>query len=206
MELSLDNLSDSKLLEQYINGHEPAFREIVCRYRNSLHAFLRRFLKHSDLVEDVFQETFLQMHSSRNSFDLNRPLKPWLYTIAANKAKDTLRKTKRHSAVPISALSDSGDVSFSDVISIFMSSKTTPDDKVTSEETAESVRQMVSDMPENFRTILILAYFEQFSYKQMAVILSIPMGTVKSRLHTAVKHFAEKWKAATDLDLDVFRA
>jgi RNA polymerase sigma-70 factor (ECF subfamily) len=50
-------------------------------------------------------------------------------------------------------------------------------------------------MPENLREILILAYFDKFSYKQMAQILSIPIGTVKSRLHTAVGRFAKEWKS-----------
>jgi RNA polymerase sigma-70 factor (ECF subfamily) len=52
------------------------------------------------------------------------------------------------------------------------------------------------NMPENLREILILAYFNKFSYKQMAEILSIPIGTVKSRLHTAVSRFAKDWKAS----------
>ncbi len=202
-EAPLDNLSDSQLLEQYRNGQESAFREIVERYKNSLYAFLRRFLNRSDLVEDVFQETFLQLYSSRDSFDTSRPLRPWLFAIAANKAKDALRKLQRHKAVSIGAISDSSEASVDDVINILTSSKITPDDEVTTEETAENVRQIISEMPENLRAILILAYFEQFSYKQMADILSIPIGTVKSRLHTAVVHFAKQWKASNKSDMNI---
>jgi RNA polymerase sigma-70 factor (ECF subfamily) len=67
-------------------------------------------------------------------------------------------------------------------------------DEASNSETAQRVREVIAKMPENLRGILILAYFEQFSYKQMAEILSIPIGTVKSRLHTAVVHFMKKWK------------
>jgi len=63
-------------------------------------------------------------------------------------------------------------------------------------EIALQVRQVIANMQENLRVILILAYFNKFSYKQMAQILSIPIGTVKSRLHTAVARFAKDWKAA----------
>jgi RNA polymerase sigma-70 factor (ECF subfamily) len=63
-------------------------------------------------------------------------------------------------------------------------------------ETASLVGQIITNMPENLREILILAYFDKFSYKQMAQILSIPIGTVKSRLHTAVGRFAKEWKGA----------
>ena len=196
MNPSLDKYTDAELLKRYREGDETAFREIVERYKNSLYAFLRRFLNRQDLVEDVFQETFLQLFASRDSFDASRPLRPWLFTIAANKAKDALRKMQRHSSMSIGAIADSGDVSVDDVINILASYKTTPPDEVTMEETARRVREIVADMPENLREILIFAYFEQFSYKHMAEILSIPIGTVKSRLHTAVLHFTKKWNAA----------
>ncbi len=196
MDPSLDKYTDAELLKRYREGDETAFREIVERYKNSLYSFLRRFLNRQDLVEDVFQETFLQLFASRDSFDTSRPLRPWLFTIAANKAKDALRKMQRHSSMSIGAIADSGDVSVDDVINILTSYKITPSDEVTMEETARRVREIVADMPENLRGILILAYFEQFSYKHMAEILSIPIGTVKSRLHTAVMHFTKKWNAA----------
>ena len=131
-----------------------------------------------------------------SSFDINRPLRPWLFTIAANKAKDALRKMQRQSTMSMGTLADAGDVSIDEVVNILKSYDTTPDQEASKEETARRVRQVIAEMPENLRGILILAYFEQFSYKHMAQILSIPIGTVKSRLHTAVVHFMKKWKAA----------
>ena len=187
--------TDSQLLEQYKAGNEDAFREIVERDKNPLYAFLRRFLNRQDLVEDVFQETFLQLYTSKDKFDTSRPLHPWLFTIAANKAKDALRKIQRNASMSIGAIADSGNVSVDDVVNLLASYKTTPSDVASKEETALQVRQIIANMPENLRGILILAYFEQFSYKQMAEILSIPIGTVKSRLHTAVVHFTRKWKS-----------
>ena len=189
-------LSDAELLTRYTAGDEAAFREIVNRYKNSLYAFLRQFLNRHDLVEDVFQETFLQLYASRNSFDTSRPLRPWLFTIAANKAKDALRKWQRTSAVPIGTMADSQDLSFDDMLNTVTSDRTMPYEELQKDETAQRVRQIITDMPENLREILILAYFQGFSYKQMAQILSIPIGTVKSRLHTAVGRFAKEWKAS----------
>ncbi|HML76427.1 MAG TPA: sigma-70 family RNA polymerase sigma factor [Anaerohalosphaeraceae bacterium] len=193
---ALDKTSDSELLERYRKGEESAFREIVSRYKNSLYAFLRRFISQQDVVEDVFQETFLQLYSSRDSFDVDRPLRPWLFTIAANKAKDALRKIQRQATMSMGTMADAGDVSMDEVVNILTSYETTPEDEVSRDETSVRVRQIISEMPDNLREILLLAYFEQFSYKHMAEILSIPIGTVKSRLHTAVAHFMKKWKAA----------
>ncbi len=195
MDSSLSEYSDSELILLYRQGNEEAFGEIVGRYKNSLYGFLRRFLNQQDIVEDVFQETFLQLYTSQDSFDLSRPLRPWLFTIAANKAKDALRKMQRHSSVSFSSIADSGEATVDDVINILASYETTPDQEVSKDETAARVRGIIDKMPENLRAILILAYFEQFSYKQMAQILSIPIGTVKSRLHTAVVHFTRKWKS-----------
>ena len=191
-----DKESDAELLNRYAAGEEAAFREIVNRYKNGLYAFLRNFLNRHDLVEDVFQETFLQLFTSRESYDPSRPLRPWLFTIAANKAKDALRKQQRTAAIPIGTIAGSEDLSFGDVLNTLTSDSTMPYEELQQGETAGRVRKIIMDMPENLREILILAYFNKFSYKQMAQILSIPIGTVKSRLHTAVGRFGKEWKTA----------
>jgi RNA polymerase sigma-70 factor (ECF subfamily) len=190
----LKELTDAELLTRYSAGEEAAFREIVDRYKNGLYAFLRKFLNRHELIEDVFQETFLQLFSSLKSFDMNRPLRPWLFTIAANKAKDALRKWQRTSAVPIGTMGDSQELSFDDMLNTIASDSTLPSDELHKGEIASRVRKIISDMPSNPREILLLSYFQGFSYKQMAEILSIPIGTVKSRLHAAVGRFAGDWE------------
>ncbi len=196
MRRSAENLTDAELLQSYMNGDESAFREIVGRYKNSLYAFLKQFLNRMDLVEDVFQETFLQLFTSRQSFDPSRPLRPWLFTIAANKAKDALRKAQRTSAVPIGTISESQEMSFDDMLDSLSSDNRPPYEELERGETAARVNDVMADMPESLREILTMAYFSKFSYKQMAEMLSIPIGTVKSRLHTAVARFAKDWKAS----------
>jgi RNA polymerase sigma-70 factor (ECF subfamily) len=193
----LKKLTDAQLLARYADGDEAAFRLIVNRYKDGLYSFLRQFLNRQDLVEDVFQETFLQLFTSRDSFDDTRPLRPWLFTIAANKAKDALRKWQRTSAIPIGTIADAQDLSFDEVINTLTASEISmPHEEIEKNETALHVGRIIMNMPENLREILILAYFNKFSYKQMAEILSIPIGTVKSRLHTAVSRFAKDWKAS----------
>ena len=186
--------TDAELLACFADGDEAAFREIVNRYKNGLYAFLSQFLNHQDMVEDAFQETFLQLFTSRASFDTSRPLRPWLFTIAANKAKDALRKRQRTAATTIGTIADSQEMSFDEVLNALTSDSTVPYESLEKNELSSQVGQVIADMPENLREILILAYFNKFSYKQMAQILSIPIGTVKSRLHTAVGRFAKEWK------------
>jgi RNA polymerase sigma-70 factor (ECF subfamily) len=192
----LTKLSDGELLDRSAAGEDGAFREIVNRYKNGLYAFLRNFLNKTDLIDDVFQETFLQLFTSQESFDRTRPLRPWLYTIAANKAKDALRKMQRTAAITIGTMTQSEDMSFGDMLNILGSEDEKPFEDLEKDETAANVRRVIANMPDNLREILILAYFNKFSYKQLSDILSIPIGTVKSRLHTAVGRFAKDWKVA----------
>jgi RNA polymerase sigma-70 factor (ECF subfamily) len=196
MDYDFAKLSDAELLDRSAAGEESAFREIVNRYKNGLYAFLHNFLNRQDLIEDVFQETFLQLFTSQARFDRDRPLRPWLYTIAANKAKDALRKMQRTAAVPIGTMTESEDMSFGDMLNVLTAEDERPFEDLEKDETAANVRRIIADMPDNLREILIFAYFNRFSYKQMAEVLSIPIGTVKSRLHTAVGRFAKEWKAA----------
>jgi RNA polymerase sigma-70 factor (ECF subfamily) len=196
MKSTLKNLSDAELLTRYGKGDEASFHEIVNRYKNGLYGFLRQFLNRQELVEDVFQETFLQLFTSRESFDDTRPLRPWLFTIAANKAKDALRKWQRTAAVPIGTIADSEELSFDEMLNTLGADTTMPYEELEKNEAAVQVERIIANMPANLREILILAYFHKFSYKQMASMLSIPIGTVKSRLHTAVARFAKEWKAS----------
>jgi RNA polymerase sigma-70 factor (ECF subfamily) len=190
---SLKDSSDANLLDSYCAGNEEAFRELVDRYKNGLYAFLRQFLNQHDLVEDVFQETFLQLYSSQKSFDRSRPLRPWLFTIAANKAKDALRKAQRTAAISISAINPSDEMSFEEMLNVLTSDNEQPENQIEQQERSNRVSNIITNLPDNLREIIIMAYFNKFSYKQMADILSIPIGTVKSRLHTAVARFAKEW-------------
>jgi RNA polymerase sigma-70 factor (ECF subfamily) len=94
-------MNDMKVTRRYATGEEGAFRELVNQYQDDVYTFLRRLLNRSDLVDDVFQETFIQLYVSRNTFDPSRPLRPWLFTIAANKARfaSALRRRLLHAGV-----------------------------------------------------------------------------------------------------------
>jgi RNA polymerase sigma-70 factor, ECF subfamily len=189
-------MNDMGLLQRYAAGEEGAFQELVGAYKDSVYAFLSTFLNRPDLVDDVFQETFIQLYVSRGTFDLSRPLRPWLLTIAANKARDALRRRQRINSTNLGSMFDSEERSINDVLDTLDSDTHMPHDDLIKDETAGAVKQVISRMPAKLRKILILAYFHKFSYAEIAGILGIPVGTVKSRLHTAVRRFAENWNAS----------
>jgi RNA polymerase sigma-70 factor (ECF subfamily) len=93
-------------------------------------------------------------------------------------------------------MSDSNEMSFDDMLDVLTSEEERPYDDLEKGEIAANVRRVIADIPDNLREILVMAYFNHFSYKQMSDVLRIPIGTVKSRLHTAVGRFAKDWKVA----------
>src|SRR5688572_7185147 len=186
--------TDEQLLAEYRQGDRNSFAQLMARYQRELYHFLVRFLGDRAAAEDVFQETFLQVHQSAEQFDLSRRFRPWLFTIAANKARDLIRSQARRPTNPLSASISPGDDESGEFIDLMQSSAAMPGEPMEREELQELVKKTVMNMPEHLREILLLSYFHQFPYKQIGDILDIPLGTVKSRLHAAVAHFADRWR------------
>lgn len=175
--------------------------ELVRRHHDDLIRFLVRLTGNRAVAEDAFQETFLQVHLSAETFDTSRRFKPWLFTIAANKARDALRRNARRRTLDLSApiggggsggSGESGARTYVDLMEVDVPA---PDQALGDEERARMVQRAVDELPWSLREILLLAYFQRLSYNQIADSLEIPLGTVKSRLHSAVAAFAKKFQA-----------
>jgi RNA polymerase sigma-70 factor (ECF subfamily) len=190
-----DQVSDGELLDRYRRGERRAFDTLVERYHRELFNFLFHLTRDATIAEDAFQETFLQVHRSAAAFDATRPFKPWLFTIAANKARDSLRQRIRQQAAPLDA-SVAGNDQGSTYAELMPSDIPPPDTALTNFQTRQAVDSIVAGMPEPLRVVLLLCYFEEMPYQEVADALDIPLGTVKSRLHAAVKYFAQQWRAA----------
>ena len=193
---SSEPIRDRDLLQRHLDGDEKAFASLINRHRRELFNFLARFVGNAALAEDVFQEAFLQLHLSAGAFDMSRRLKPWLFTIAANKARDALRSQSRRQMAPLDATIGPGSEEGASYADLLPSNIPAPDEDLLNLETREAVQKIVMAMPDNLRAVLMLSYFNDFSYKEIAEILDVPLGTVKSRLHAGVKYFARQWRAA----------
>jgi RNA polymerase sigma-70 factor (ECF subfamily) len=187
--------TDEQLLLDYRAGDKPAFATLMQRYQRELYHFLVRFLGDRAAAEDVFQESFLQVHQSAGQFDPSRRFRPWLFTIAANKARDLIRSQARRPTNPLQASINSSDDDSGEFIDLMEAASSLPGEPMEREELQQQVQKTVMAMPEHLREILLLSYFHQFPYKQIGDILDIPLGTVKSRLHAAVAYFADRWRS-----------
>ena len=190
----LSSLTDEQLIERYRTGLDEAINILIHRYRMELFHFLARFTNDRTAAEDVFQEAFLQVHLSADTFDTSRRFKPWLFTIAANKARDYLRKQARRPAAELSAPLGGDGAEGQTFLDLMQGDLPMPDDRMEQAELRDRVNQAIQAMPDHLREILLLAYFQQLPYNEIAEMLQIPLGTVKSRLHTAVGTFARQWK------------
>ncbi|TVQ78710.1 MAG: RNA polymerase sigma factor [Phycisphaeraceae bacterium] len=191
-----DTRSDEELVDDYLDGDMGAFRLLIERYHDPLIRYLTRLMGERSAAEDAFQDTFLQIHQSLEHFDSSRRFKPWLFTIATNKGRDALRKRQRRPAVSLSApISDSRGRAFVDLMEMEMPDISSDMERA---ELSALVQKAVDELSPRLREILLLAYFQKMSYAQIAEVVGIPLGTVKSRLHAAVAAFAKAWQLQLD--------
>ncbi len=184
--------TDEQLLSDHLDGVSGALDELVRRYVSDLYRFVARFVGNQQAGEDIVQDTFLQVHQSAGSFDPTRRFKPWLYTIAANKARDHLRARVRRPEQTLESAKDPEGVAWRDTLP---AESVDASEALSEEERAARVRSLIERLPEHLREILLLGYYQQLPYADIAEVLSIPLGTVKSRLHAAVQQFSRLWAA-----------
>lgn len=188
--------TDEELLAEYVGGQSEGFELLVRRHTQELFRFLARFTGNAAAAEDIVQEAFLQVHLSAGTFDSSRRFKPWLFTIAANKARDMMRSRSRRPEMPLDAQVASGNEEGQSFLDFLADTSYVPSGALEQSEEQELVRSVLAKMPDNLREVLILSYFHRFPYKEIADILNVPLGTVKSRLHAAVAAFGLAYRAA----------
>lgn len=192
---SAETPTDEELLLAYrSSGDRGAFEQLVGRYETELYSYLRNYLGHAQMAEDAFQATFLQVHLKCDQFEPGRRVRPWLYTVATNQAIDAQRRNRRHRMVSLDrrhSMDGSDDDDGGTLMNLLDSQDTDPVEQFSLEEDSQAVRDAIDQLPEPLRRVVLLVYFQGLKYREAAEALSIPVGTVKSRLHTAVARLNE---------------
>jgi RNA polymerase sigma-70 factor, ECF subfamily len=188
-------LSDEQLFESYRESSDASvFSELVSRYQRELYNYLRRFLGDATLAEDVFQATFLQVHVKRDAFEQGRKFRPWLYTIATNQAIDAQRRNRRHRRLSLNQPQQATGESMGSLIDLVAGDAGDPSLAAEGSEQSEWVRGEVEALPEPLRNAVNLVYFKGMKYRDAAKVMSVPVGTVKSRLHAAIGRLGQAWR------------
>jgi RNA polymerase sigma-70 factor (ECF subfamily) len=197
----LNSCSDEELLERFRRNQTETFGILVRRYERELYGYLRRYLGDASLAEDVFQNTFLQLYIKSGQYESGRPVRPWLYTIATHQAIDALRRNGRHQAVSLDETrTEPGEGEIAGLLDLLECRAPGPLEVSSAQERREQVRAGVDRLPDFLRQVLILAYYQGLKYREIADILDIPVGTVKSRLHAALVKLQEAWSTTMSLN------
>ena len=182
--------TDKSLIEAHCRGDQNAFGEIVHQYGDSVLGYLIRMTGDKEQAEDLFQETFKRVHEKSHTFK-GTEFKSWLYRIATNVTYDGFRKKQRTQQMSRRINFDNDDGQ--DIVSTIASdSSSNPSVATLKAEQAEQVRQAVESLPEKQKATLVLAYYQQLSYREVALALDCSIGTVKTQMYRALKTLAQK--------------
>jgi RNA polymerase sigma-70 factor (ECF subfamily) len=168
--------SDEELMARLQAGDERSLEQLMQRFQGPLYGFLSRRV--GSAADDVFQETWIRVVRARESFDTERRFSAWLYQIANNLCRDRYRRVDAmRRAVDSFRVEDETLREPSESLAL-------PDRDV--------MRERVLALPDRLREVLVLRYYEDLGEEEMSRVLGVPRGTIKSRLHAAVKALRER--------------
>jgi RNA polymerase sigma-70 factor (ECF subfamily) len=182
--------TDRSLVEAHLGGDRTAFAELVRRHGDHLLGYLTRVCGDREQAEDLFQETFRRVHEKARTLRGNQ-FKGWLYTIATRIALDGFRKRARHRAIPLDQSPDcEGENCQACSIVTVAESCPDPSDAAVREEQKEQVQRALDALPAKQRATLVLAYYQQLSYREVAEAMGCSMGAVRQYMFRGLRALA----------------
>jgi RNA polymerase sigma-70 factor (ECF subfamily) len=164
--------TDEALLAAARAGCPEAFGTLAARYCDALSAFARRYVRDADDAGDVVQEALLRAYQHMRSLERGRSFRPWLFAIARNASFDVLKYRKRANT-------------YLELDDRFPASEQSPEETALRDDDARSVRRALAALPEPYRAVLELYYLSGLRYREIAVALGVPIGTVKTHISRA---------------------
>ncbi|EGQ25182.1 RNA polymerase sigma factor SigW [Mammaliicoccus sciuri] len=169
----------TKRVKEVLNGNQDAFEEIVIHFQHRLYQVCYRMLNNAAEAEDIAQEAFVRAYVNLETFDQKRKFSTWLYRIATNLCIDRIRKKKPDYYLDAQVPGTEG----LDMYSQIAADQRLPEEEVEKMEMKDRIQYEVSRLPDKYRTIIILRYMEDLQLQEIADILEMPLGTVKTRVH-----------------------
>ncbi len=174
---------DSQLIERYLAGSLAAFNELMAAHEDRVFGICLRIMRDRESALDAVQETFLTVYRKADKFTGESAFSTWLYRVATNTCYDQLRKLKRRAADPLPEATDPADP-HSD--SAFLAVELRPD-----------LLSALATLTPDFHKAIILADMEGLPLQQVAEMLGVPVGTIKSRVFRARRQLAEALRNQT---------
>ena len=191
MEQTDSNARDRADMERLIAGQDTALNDLMERHATPAFRFLCRMVGNEDDASDLAQETFVRVFKARDSFRTNEKFSTWLYTIAANLARNHFRWRSRHPNISLEMEIAETQQTLG---SALPSDAPAPDEQALAAERAAAVRQAVGQLPEDLRGAIVLCEWEELSMAEAAKILETTPKAVESRLYRARQILREQLK------------
>jgi RNA polymerase sigma-70 factor, ECF subfamily len=191
MDTTEADLLDRADMEKLAAGNSVAFDDLMGRHARPIFRFLYRMLGNEDDADDLAQETFVRVYQHSSSFKSDARFTTWLYTIAANLARNHHRWRTRHPNVSLDAENEDTQRGLQDTLS---SSDPTPNEAALAAERTAAVRAAVERLPEDLREAVILCEWEDLAVVEAATVLNTTPKAIESRLYRARKVLREMLK------------
>jgi RNA polymerase sigma-70 factor (ECF subfamily) len=175
--LERKKVTDESLIARFQKGDIQAFDTLVRRYKDQLLNYVYRFVGNRNDAEDLVQETFLRVYKNKHYYKEIAKFSTWVYTIAGNLAKTELRRRKRRKIFSVSNfVNEERDFDIPDT-------DKNPESVVDGSLKDDIIQKAIEKLPAKFKEVILLRDVQGFAYEEISQILSIPLGTVKSRVN-----------------------
>jgi RNA polymerase sigma-70 factor, ECF subfamily len=178
-------LTDQQVVELARDGRETAFRELIGRYQRPVFSLIYRLVRDREKAEDLAQETFIKVLNALNRYDPSFKFSSWIFKIAHNTSLDHLRK-KEPETLSIDGSPHARTAAETEASTLTPVSGTqTPEEYTANRELGSEIEAAIGLLRPEYRTAIVLCHVEGRPYEEIAEIMEVPLGTVKTYIHRA---------------------
>ncbi len=193
--MSTAERTDEERMALLCDGDKSALEELVRLYQQDIFRFSLHYLKDAERSLEITQETFIRVYVARNRFDRTRSFKPWLLCIARNLCLNDL---KRQKTVPMVSLEDYGGAQTEFQRNDLHGETRSPDEGLIDDERRQMLTQALDGLDDTAREIVTLRFFERLSAREIAEVVNMTEGAVRTRLHRILRSLRDKYEGIKD--------
>lgn len=196
MEMNARKADDLDLIAKAKSGDQKAFGLLMDKYRNSVFFTILKMIHNRDDAEDVLLVTFSKAFNNLENYKEDFAFSTWIFRIATNNCIDFIRKKKMQTTPIDTSFKDSEDSERQGIV--IPDSSANPEQNIINDQKALKLREIVEKLPEKYRNLITLRYFEELSYDEIAEQLDLPLGTVKAQLFRAKEALYQLYKPSKE--------
>ncbi|MFD2368728.1 RNA polymerase sigma factor [Brevibacillus sp. GCM10020057] len=177
---------DNDCVREVLAGDKEAYGFLIHKYKDKIYTLLLRMIHDAQDAQDLTQECFIKAYHYLHSFDPERKFSSWLYRIATNLCLNALQARQKNQRHPAEWDDE------------WLIDESSPEAILLQKEHISEIRDVIQELPEHYRIVLLLRYLEDMSYQEISAVLEVPVSTVQVRLHRAKLNlrtrFQSSWK------------